>query len=357
MSEPADHYQHLCGRALEFVRGKGGMCHEEELIAFVFGASKAPKLWVNLLADLLKGEPHLQRVAGDRWVVADGRDPDAGPLLTAFVALDVETTGLRSVDNRIIEVGLARYRDGVMVDTLSTFVNPNRRLPAYIVKLTGIVDADLISAPPFSSVADQIVEFIGDDPILGHNVGFDIGFVNAELARCHRPTLVNLPIDTMMLAVKILHRVRRPSLDKIATDLGLRPRRLHRALGDAELAAEAGLRLFVRAQDSGITSLEQLLTVATPRTSRDGGTRIAKPILDRSHLAELPRAPGVYLMRDAMDAVIYVGKAKNIRERVSSYYSQPMGLTRKMDGLVEAIERIETVETGSSSPRCCSSPS
>lgn len=347
MSESTERYQHLCERALQFVHSRGGMCHEEELVAFVFGASKAPKLWTSLLADLLRGEPHLQRVAGDRWVVADGSTRASSPLLPEFVAIDVETTGLRSSDNRIIELGLARYRDGVVVDSWSTFVNPERRLPAYITKLTGIVDADLIAAPRFASIADQLLEFIGSDPILGHNVGFDIGFVNAEFARCNQPTLVNLPIDTMMLAVKILNRVRRPSLDKVATELGLRPRRLHRALGDAELAAEAGLRLFVMAQDSGITSLEQLLAVATPRLSRGGGTTAAGPILDRRHLADLPRTPGIYLMRDAMDAIIYVGKAKNIRERVASYYSQPLGLTRKMDGLVEAIERIEAVETGS----------
>ncbi|MBX6342076.1 MAG: UvrB/UvrC motif-containing protein, partial [Thermomicrobiaceae bacterium] len=69
--------------------------------------------------------------------------------------------------------------------------------------------------------------------------------------------------------------------------------------------------------------------------------------LDRAHLATIPRAPGVYLMRDAHDRVIYVGKAKNLRARVSSYYSQPLGYTRKMDGLLESIARIETVETGS----------
>ena len=347
MTDPVDRYQNLCERALEFVRSRGGMCHEEELISFVFGASKAPKLWVNLLADLLKGEPQLQRIAGDRWAAIAGNRPTSGPLLPAFVALDVETTGLRAADNRIIEVGLARYRDGLAVDRLTTFVNPDRRLPTYITKLTGIADADLIGAPRFSAFADQLLEFIGDDPILGHNIGFDIAFVNAELDRCRRPTLVNLPIDTMLLAVKVLHRVRRPSLDKVATELGLRPRRLHRALGDAELAAEAGLRLFLRAQEGGIESLEQLLALVTPRTSRRGGAVAAKPVLDRRHLAALPHRPGVYLMRDAMDAVIYVGKAKNIRERVSSYYSQPMGLTRKMDGLIEAIERIETVETGS----------
>ena len=347
MTEPADRYEHLCERALAFVRDRGGMCHEEELIAFVFGVTKAPKLWATLLTDLLKAEPQLQRVAGDRWVVSDGTVNEGGPLLPDFVALDVETTGLRATDNRIIEIGLARYRDGVAVDTLSAFVNPDRRLPAYITKLTGIADSDLIGAPRFSGIVDSVVEFIGDDPILGHNVAFDIGFVNAELARMGRPVLVNLPVDTMTLAVKILNRVRRPSLDKVATEVGLNPRRLHRALGDAQLAAEAGLRLMVRAQDGGVRSLEQLLTIVTPRRSARGSSVVARPLLARRHLAAMPHTPGVYLMRDAMDAVIYVGKAKNIRERVASYYSQPLGLTRKMDGLVEAIDRIETVETGS----------
>jgi excinuclease UvrABC nuclease subunit len=70
-------------------------------------------------------------------------------------------------------------------------------------------------------------------------------------------------------------------------------------------------------------------------------------VLDRRHLDVLPRRPGVYLMLDANDRVLYVGKAKSLRERVGSYYSQPLGYTRKMDGLVESIARIEHEETGS----------
>ena len=73
----------------------------------------------------------------------------------------------------------------------------------------------------------------------------------------------------------------------------------------------------------------------------------AGAVLSRTHLADLPRRPGVYLMIDANDRVLYIGKAKSIRDRVSSYYSQPLGYTRKMDGLAEAIHRIDHKETGS----------
>ncbi len=73
----------------------------------------------------------------------------------------------------------------------------------------------------------------------------------------------------------------------------------------------------------------------------------ASAIADRSMLADVPRAPGVYLFKDVTDRVIYVGKAKNLRDRVGSYFSQPLGYTRKMDGLIEALKSIETVVVGS----------
>jgi DNA polymerase III epsilon subunit family exonuclease len=299
-----------------------------------------------LFQSVIQHAPDLRKRIDGMWAFADAAT--VGQLLLGdFVAVDVETTGLRVSDHRIIEVGLVRYADGQPIDSLTALCNPGRRLPAYIAKLTGIRDCDLEPAGPFERIAEQVTDFIGSAVIVGHNVDFDVRFLNAELKRTGGQRLINERIDTMALAMRLLPHVRRPNLEKVAKALGLSPGRVHRALDDAELAARCALLLLRLAQDSGITSLDELRRagkVPAPRP-RDHVGR-ARSVLDTSHLESIPKCPGIYLMRDATDRIIYVGKAKNLRNRVGSYYAQPLGYTRKMDGLIESISRIDVETTG-----------
>ena len=184
--------------------------------------------------------------------------------------------------------------------------------------------------------------------IVGHNVGFDIGFLNGEFSRLGMPHLLNDRLDTMGLANRIIPSLKRPSLDRIAKELGLQPRKIHRAGIDAEITAQVAGRLSERARTMGIDTperLQQAAAAARARPKDDVGR--GRSLLDRSILADAPKAPGVYIMRDQYERIIYVGKAKNLRERLSSYFSQPLGYTRKMDGLLESIATIETIKTGS----------
>lgn len=200
----------------------------------------------------------------------------------------------------------------------------------------------------FADHASTIEEFVGDSLIVGHNVGFDIGFVNAELRRAGRMALVNDRVDTMALAMRYLPDLRRASLDKVASALGLAPRKLHRAEGDAELAARAALVLFRIAAEHGDGSLDDLkATSRLPEARPRDGIGRGRALLDSDFLKTLPARPGCYLMLDANRRVIYVGKAKDLRERVGSYYSQPLGYTRKMAGLLESITSIEVRVVGS----------
>jgi hypothetical protein len=106
--------------------------------------------------------------------------------------------------------------------------------------------------------------------------------------------------------------------------------------------------LFEHARDAGFRSLDDLKAIARPVTRRPRERMArASSVVNRSILATIPRAPGVYLMRDANEHVIYVGKAKNLRDRVSTYFSQPLGYTRKMDGLIESLSRIQVEVVGS----------
>jgi DNA polymerase III epsilon subunit family exonuclease len=319
---------------------------EERLIGHVFGTTKSPETWRTLFDSVIEHAPDLRKRIDGMWAFADAATVGQ-MILGDFVAVDVETTGLRATDHRIIEVGLMRFADGKPVDSFAALCNPGRNLPAYIAKLTGIRDSDLEPAEPFEHVAEKVTSFIGSSVIVGHNVDFDIRFLNAELKRAGGLRLINERIDTMALAMRLLPHVRRPSLEKVAKAVGISPKRVHRALDDAELAARCAILLLKLAQDNGITSLDELRRagkVQTPRP-RDHVGR-ARSVLDTSHLEAIPRCPGVYLMKDASDRTIYVGKAKNLRDRVGSYYAQPLGYTRKMDGLIESISMIEVETTG-----------
>jgi DNA polymerase III epsilon subunit family exonuclease len=339
-------YDALRARAFDFVSQHNGRVTEDDLIRFMFGAATKPALWRSLLVTVLGNDHRFIQVGNQTWALA-GSDQSTSSDVVSFVAVDVETTGLRPTQHRVIEIGMARYVNGRCTERYSTLINPERRVPDYVRKLTGLTDSDLIPAPRFGQIAGEIAAFMGDLPLLGHNVGFDVAFLNAEFERAKRPAIVNQTIDTVPMAMRVLGRSMRPSLDRVATALGLQPRKYHRALADAELSAAVALRLLGMAAESGTTIDALIRSTRAARSLPPGHGQSAGELLDRRHLNVLPRRPGVYLMIHANDRVLYDGKAKSLRDRVGSYYSQPLGYTRKMDGLVESIARIEHEETGS----------
>lgn len=348
-SLPSQRYAALCDRAVTFLQGRGGAANEDLLIAHVFGNSGSLSLWRPLLRSVLAEDQRVIFRADGLWALptASG-DVGASPILDEFVAIDVETTGLRPSKQRVIEIALYRYRSGELVERFESLVNPGRAIPFYISNLTTITNTHVEDAPAFEEIAGRVVEFVGSSLLVGHNVTFDISFVNEELKRAERPALINDRLDTMGLAVRLLKSVRKPSLDRVAVAVGLTPRKIHRAGRDAELTAEVALRLAGEAVRQGIRTLDDLRRIATvvrvrPRDDVGRG----RAVMDRAWLADVPKKPGVYLMRDQHGNVIYVGKAKNLRDRVSSYYSQPLGYTRKLDGLLESMVRIDTEVVGS----------
>ena len=344
-----ERYTALCDRAVAFVEDKGGVVNEDVLIDHVFGSSGSATIWRPLLRTVLETDERVVFRANGEWFIPQNEMADPQQLLLGdFVALDVETTGLQPSRHKVIEVALLRYRNGVLAQRYESLLNPGRRIPEFITRLTTIRNEDVAEAPVFESIAQDVLDFIGDDIIIGHNVGFDIGFLNAELDRVSKPKLINERIDTMGLATRLLREIRKPSLDKVAVAVGLNSRGVHRAGGDARLTAEVAMRLMEEAAHQGIGNVDRLKSVAyvaEPRVRDDVGR--ARSVLDRSLANALPKKPGVYIMRDANKEIVYVGKAKNLRVRVSSYYSQPIGRTRKMDGLIESVTAIDHVVVGS----------
>ena len=179
------------------------------------------------------------------------------PLEQTCVAIDLETTGLRAESDAILEVGAVRFRGDEVLDTFQTFINPGREIPEFVQRYTGITPQDIRRAPSFPEIRDGFAEFIGRDPIVGHSVNFDLGFLES-----HGLPLVNPAFDTLDLATVFLPFQRRYSLARLIDELGIRPeqahrdQRSHRAVYDALAHKELYVKLLRIAgeQDGGLLS-------------------------------------------------------------------------------------------------------
>ncbi len=117
-----------------------------------------------------------------------------------YVIFDIETSGLNPSKDKIIEIGAVKYINNRKVDEFNYLINPNVKLEKIITEVTGLTDHDLIDKPNIKEILPKFLDFIGDYPVIGHNVSFDIDFVNYNLRTLHYPELNNKVIDTLFLS-------------------------------------------------------------------------------------------------------------------------------------------------------------
>ncbi len=181
-----------------------------------------------------------------------------------FVVIDLETTGGSPTNDRITEVGAVKVRGGECLGTLQTFINPGCAIPPSITVLTGITEAMVIPAPPIEQVLPTLLEFVGDAVVVGHNVRFDTGFLDAALERSGRPRLGNRRVDTCNLARRLVRdEVPNCKLGTLAQRFGLAHQPSHRALDDALATGDLLHVLLERAAGLGVTGLDDLLALPT----------------------------------------------------------------------------------------------
>ena len=148
--------------------------------------------------------------------------------LKDYVVIDTETTGLSPKRCKVIEVCASRVRNNQIVETFTTLLNPGCQLPYFIPQITGITDKMLVGKPKFYEIADTLKEFIGRDIIVGHNIIFDIKFLNAEL----NEELSNETVDTMWIARKLCPGLKCYKLESLCKLFSLIDKQLHRAESD-----------------------------------------------------------------------------------------------------------------------------
>ena len=180
------------------------------------------------------------------------------PLDDVWVALDVETTGLDPEGDDIIEVGAVKFQGQRTLETFQSFVNPHRRLNDFVKRFTGIAQSDVDAAPPFSVVAGQLVPFVGSAPIVGHHLGFDLGFLASKGVRLSNPRT-----DTWDLAFVLLPELREYALARVAASLGIAHPRPHRAVPDAQTTGQLFRKLVDIASELDVYTLAQMESVAS----------------------------------------------------------------------------------------------
>ena len=227
-----------------------------------------------------------------------------------FAIVDIETTGGSATKSRITEIAIYLHDGKKIIDFFQTLINPSQRIPQKITQLTGISEETIKDAPFFRDVAQKIDEFTKDAVFVAHNVNFDFSFVKAEFDRAglssRRKKLCTVRLSRKLLPGKFSY-----SLGRLCDSENIPLSNRHRAAGDAKATAILFSRLVkLDRQDIIKNSLKpQSLEALIP------------PNIQKSDFLALPEVQGIYYFLNQKKQIIYVGKAKNLKQRVQSHFS------------------------------------
>jgi DNA polymerase III epsilon subunit family exonuclease len=324
-------------RLVDMLEERGSLSAVEAAGSLFATPSISAGLACSLLAEVTAGDSRV--VCAGSTVSLVGKRVD--PLLeeAEFVVFDLETTGLSAARSRICEVGAVRVRSLETVDSFQSLVNPGVALPDPVARLTGLREQELRRAPSVSAVLGRFLTFAGDDLLVAHNARFDQRFIERQLLLMHGRRLSEPPLCTAALARRLLEgRLRRVGLASLAHFFGVPTRPCHRALPDAEATAQVLVHLIGLAQELGARRLSDLRSLAAPRRRR---------VYDKRSLARgAPTRPGVYRFCDRHGQVLYVGRARDLRARLRSYFRSERQRP-SVEAALLALDRIEWRVLGS----------
>jgi DNA polymerase-3 subunit epsilon len=261
-----------------------------------------------------------------------------------FVVTDTETTGTVSGRDRLIEIGAVKIRGGEIIDRYEQLVNPGCAIPNRITRLTGISTSMVYDQPAAHRILPDYLTFLSDGVFVAHNLAFDRRVINDELLRAGMNPIHNDQLCTLRLARRLLPGLRSRGLSSLVDFFRIQMERRHRALDDAEATGKVLMRLLSRMNlEAGILRLDDLLHVQNMAY----GKSVPHHIIEiRSRLSgRLPRRPGVYFMKDADGRILYVGKAKSLRSRVSSYFNAVEAQPGRIRQLLDAVRDVTWEET------------
>lgn len=247
-----------------------------------------------------------------------------------YAILDIETTGGQYNEEGITEIAIYKFDGQEIVDQFISLVNPEIPIQPFVVKLTGINNAMLRSAPKFFEVAKRIIEITEGCVIVAHNASFDYRILRTEFKRLgytfQKPTLC-----TVELSKKLIPGQPSYSLGKLVRNLGIPVTDRHRASGDA--AATVKLFKMLLAKD-----LEKEILKSFIKTEIKSG--MSPKLLDI--VESLPTKTGIYYIHNEKGDLIYIGKSKNIKKRVNQHFTGTSNKSKKIQRDAYAVTFEET---------------
>jgi DNA polymerase-3 subunit epsilon len=249
-----------------------------------------------------------------------------------YCILDIETTGGQFNEEGITEIAIYKYDGHEVVDQFISLVNPEKEIQPFVVKLTGINNAMLRSAPKFYEVAKRIIEITQDCIVVAHNSSFDYRILSTEFTRLGynfvRPTLC-----TVELSKKLIPGMESYSLGKLVRALGIPVTDRHRASGDA--LATVKLFKLLLSKDT-----EKEILISSIKAEIKSG--LTPKLLDI--VESLPYKTGIYYIHNEKGDLVYIGKSKNIKKRVNQHFT---GKTNKCKKIQLEVFAVTYEETGS----------
>jgi len=244
-----------------------------------------------------------------------------------YAIIDVETTGTAASYGKLTEIAIIIHNGQTVTETYNTLLNPECNIPYHITRLTGISNEMVADAPKFYQVAKKIIELTAGKIFVAHNATFDYSFIKEEFKRLgydyKRKT-----ICTVKLGRKLLPGHRSYSLGNICADLGIEITDRHRAIGDA-LATTKLFEILI--QQNNLLESSLFVNQTYP--------------VSKEKMAQIPARTGVYYFYDTHGNMIYIGKSKDIHQRVMTHMSNSQ--TKKAIEMRDKIAEISWEETGS----------
>ena len=251
-----------------------------------------------------------------------------------YAIVDIETTGGHAAQGGITEVAIILHTGHEEEGRYQTLVNPGMPIPPYVQSLTGITNETVARAPVFEDVADKIYNLLSGRVFVAHNVNFDYSFLRHNLQKSGYE-LDEQKLCTVRLSRKIFPGYESYSLGNICRSLGITIEERHRAMGDAHATS----KLFTL---NVLNDKQGVIKGMLKKGSREGYLPLNLAVED---IEKLPKAAGVYYFHDHRKKIIYVGKARNIKKRVTSHFSNN-STGRKKQELMRNIHSIAYTLTG-----------
>lgn len=247
--------------------------------------------------------------------------------------VDVETTGMSPLHDRVIEVAIIRISKNKIVDKFTTLINPQARLSPYISMFTGITNEQLVKAPLFEEVRERISGLLEGAVFVAHNARFDYSFIRSELRRSGLGFKAKT-FCTVRLSRRLFPEFRSHSLESVIARYKFKFKNRHRAYDDAHVLWQFLNKIKKTVPKNTLMKAWDDLTRSL--YSAEAGLR--------NQIDSLPESPGVYIFYDKNDAPIYIGKSKNISDRVISHFYEDIKSVKHLS-LTKEVVRVGHIKT------------